>query len=140
MGEVTRLESEMNLREESRTPRHTQEEADKIFYNLLKNLQRPTIKEKAIIREYSKHEIGRLERAIREAGKGTKSKRVKKKLRKRPKVTKKRKGKISKKKKLGKKLRSVSNRTKTPFLKRVTKTIPKEVMTPINTRAITYKA
>ena len=64
----------------------------------------------------------------------------KKKLRKRPKVTKKRKGKISKKKKLGKKLRSVSNRTKTPFLKRVTKTIPKEVMTPINTRAITYKA
>lgn len=129
-GELTRLEAEREHTEESRTPRYTEKDADELFNNLLKNLKRPSPKEKSIIRQYSSRSLLRLERALSDLGAGTKSKRVKKKLRKRPKVTKKRKGKISKKKKQGKKLRSVSNRTKTPFLKRVTKTIPKEVPTP----------
>tara|TARA_X000000368_G_scaffold313540_1_gene251150 strand:- start:22910 stop:23452 length:543 start_codon:yes stop_codon:yes gene_type:complete len=73
-------------------------------------------------------------------GKGSDTNKIRRKLKKKKKTRRvKRKG-TNKKKKLGKKLRSVSNRTKTPFLKRVTKTIPKEVMTPTNNRAITYKA
>ena len=127
-GELTRLEQERTLTEESRIPFYTQEDADKIFNDLMRQRLPPTKLEKAIIRNYSRYELGRLYRAIRDAGEGTKSKKIKKKLKKKTRRVKRKR--TNKKKKQGKKLRSVSNRTKTPFLKRVTKTIPKEVPTP----------